>query len=212
MDKSQAQLETLQEIRALMERSSRFISLTGLSGVIAGISALCGIMAIYLYFDLSIDSRAFYQLATTSGGSANMDFYAFVITDLTVVLVVSIFAALILTIRKARKNQQPIWDATARRLMTNMLIPLITGGIFCLALAFHGHIAMIAPATMIFYGLALIHASKYTLNDIRYLGIAEIGIGLVASFFPAFGLLFWALGFGILHIIYGVTMYIKYER
>jgi hypothetical protein len=93
-----------------------------------------------------------------------------------------------------------------------MLIPLVGGGIFCLLLVYHGHVSLVAPATLLFYGLALINASKYTFNDIRYLGLTEMGVGLAATFWIGYGLLFWAFGFGVMHIIYGIIMYYKYER
>ena len=57
-----------------------------------------------------------------------------------------------------------------------------------------------------------VNASKYTLNDIRYLGLTEIFLGLVALVFLEYSLLFWAIGFGLVHIIYGIVMYYKYER
>jgi len=71
---------------------------------------------------------------------------------------------------------------------------------------------LIAPVMLVFYGLALINASKYTLNDIRYLGYAETVIGLIACFFVDYGLLAWTIGFGALHIIYGLMMFYKYEK
>lgn len=79
-------------------------------------------------------------------------------------------------------------------------------------LIYQGHIELAAPATLVFYGLALLNASKYTLSDIRYLGLLEIVTGLMATFFIEYGLLFWAFGFGLLHIVYGIFMYYKYEK
>lgn len=93
-----------------------------------------------------------------------------------------------------------------------MMIPLFAGGIYCLVLYNHRQLALIAPATLIFYGLALVNASKYTINDIRNLGIAILVTGLVASAMVDYGLLFWAFGFGILHIVYGMTIHNKYEK
>jgi len=212
MDKQQEQLETLREIRSLMERSSRFLSLSGLSGVIAGIAAITGIVAAYLYLGLSLLEPGYYQFATGENGEPNPAFYTFLYADVSIVLIVSLLASSLLTIRKARRQGQPTWDAVAKRLMANMAIPLVAGGIYCLALLYHGQIAFIAPATLLFYGLALFNAGKYTLNDIRYLGVLEIITGLVASFAIEFGLLFWAFGFGVLHIVYGITMYFKYEK
>ena len=69
-----------------------------------------------------------------------------------------------------------------------------------------------APASLIFYGISLVNASKYTLTDIRYLGVMEIILGLINTQFIDYGLYFWATGFGLLHIIYGAMMWWKYER
>ena len=212
MNKQKEQLETLLEIRSLMERSSRFLSLSGFSGVISGIAAIAGIAAAYLYLGISPDEPGYYKFAVKDNGEPNPAFYAFFLADIAIVLIVSLLAATLLTIKKARKKGQSVWDATARRLLVNMAIPLVAGGLYCMILLYHGHIAFIAPATLIFYGLALLNASKYTLNDIRALGVIEIIIGLIASVFIEYSLLFWTLGFGILHIVYGMVMYYKYEK
>jgi hypothetical protein len=212
MNKQQEQLETLREIRSLMERSSRFLSLSGLSGVIAGIAAIIGVVAAYIFLGISPDEPGYYQFATGENGKPNPAFYTFLSVDFIIVLIVSLLAASLLTMRKARKQGQPVWDALAKRLVVNMAIPLATGGIFCLMLLYHGQIALVASATLIFYGLALFNAGKYTINDIRYLGVLEIITGLAAFFAVEYGLLFWAFGFGILHIVYGIAMYLKYEK
>ncbi|HMC96443.1 MAG TPA: hypothetical protein VKG92_02220, partial [Flavobacteriales bacterium] len=103
-------------------------------------------------------------------------------------------------------------DAAAQRLLVNMFIPLGGGGMFCLALLYYGLPGLVPPATLVFYGLALLNASKYTLDEVRWLGISELILGLIASFWVGAGLLFWALGFGVLHIFYGALMYLRYER
>ena len=72
-------------------------------------------------------------------------------------------------------------------------------------------IIYVAPLTLLFYGLSCVHASKYTIGGVRYLGITIILIGLIATYFTGYGLLFWAIGFGLCHIIYGALMYFKYE-
>lgn len=212
MDKQNEHLETLSEIRSLMERSSRFISLSGLSGVFAGVFALLGALAAYFHFNMELTSSGYYMYAENSYGETNMDFYTFFFIDAGCVLFASLAAGSILTIRKAKQKNQSIWDSTSKRLLINLLIPLITGGLFCIALLYHGLIALVAPAMLLFYGLALVNASKYTLNDIRYLGICEIVLGLIAAIFIGYGLIFWAIGFGILHIVYGIVMYNKYEK
>lgn len=212
MNKQNEQLEALTEIRSMMERSSRFISLNGLSGVFAGVFALIGAAVAFYHFHLQVADAKIYEYATLKNGAANIDFYVFCFTTGTLVLIASFAAGIFFTVRKAKQKGQAIWDATAKRLLINLFIPLAAGGSFCLAMLYNNVLGLIAPATLIFYGLALVNASRYTLNDIRYLGICEIVIGIIASFFMEYGLIFWSFGFGVMHIIYGTVMYYKYEK
>ena len=214
MDNNERHLETLSEIRSLMERSSRFISLSGLSGVAAGIFALLGAAAVYFYLDLTPftgGKRAYYVAAATAN-KWGMNYLTFFFLDAAIVLLGALSAGIFFTTRKAKQKGQKIWDALTKRLLINMAIPLVAGGIFCIGLLSHDLFGLVAPSTLIFYGLACVNASKYTLTDIRYLGICEIILGLIALFFIGYGLEFWALGFGVLHIVYGTLMYFKYER
>ena len=206
-------LETLSEIRSLMERSSRFISLSGLSGVGAGTVALMGAAMVYIYLGTTpFANRRVYYVMAEETHKWGMDHITFFFLDALVVLVLALSIGIFFTTRKARRKGQKIWDALTRRVLINLFIPLMAGGFFCLALLKHGLVGLIAPTTLVFYGLALVNASKYTLHDIRYLGILEIVLGLVASFLLGYGLEFWAIGFGVLHIVYGLLMYFKYER
>jgi len=134
-----------------------------------------------------------------------------------IVLALAVLAAALITStfftwRKARRSQLPIWDIASKRLAVNMAIPLAAGGFFVLGLLDHSGWNYIAPSCLVFYGLALVNASKYTLTDIRYLGLLEISLGCINMYYPHEGLYFWAAGFGILHIIYGLIMWWKYER
>ena len=182
-----------------MERSSRFISLSGLSGVMAGIYALLGAYVAHLILQ---DYRS----------QPHSHVVTYLLVDAAVVLVLAVGTGIFLTTRRARTQGATLWDASARRLMINLLIPLVVGGLFSLILIFRGMIGMIAPSMLIFYGLALVNASKYTLSDIRYVGFAEIMLGLLAAAVSGYSLLFWAIGFGALHIIYGTLMYYTHER
>ncbi|MEZ5002890.1 MAG: hypothetical protein R2730_07620 [Chitinophagales bacterium] len=205
-------LDQLSEIRSMMERSSRFISLSGLSGVVAGAAALAGVFAAYKYFGML---KSFYlradRIYDSSGALANK-FLAFLFVDAILVASVAIGFGVFFTTRRAKKKGQPIWGPTTLRMMTSLALPLITGGAFCAILLLKGNLALILPCTLIFYGLGLVNASKYTLTDIHYLGLTEILIGLIAAVYTAYGLQFWALGFGVMHIVYGTIMYFKYER
>ncbi|MFZ7116816.1 MAG: hypothetical protein ACO1G9_15655 [Bacteroidota bacterium] len=212
MNQQEKQLETLTEIRSLMERSSRFISLSGLSGIFAGIFALLGALAVALNFGFTFDSMYYYSKAELENGDPNVAFFIFFGIIAICMLVASLTVGYFFTSRKAKKNGMAVWDSSAKRLLINLFIPLVSGGLFCAILIYHELIPLVVPATLIFYGLALLNASKYTLNDIRFLGICEIILGLISAIFVKYGLLTWTIGFGLLHIIYGTAMYYKYER
>jgi hypothetical protein len=212
MNNQKEQLEAIQDIRNLMERSSRFLSLSGLAGVVIGITAIAGIMAAYIYMNLLLTQPGYYKLILNENGQPNGDIYTFLLIDVILVLLISIVAVTTMAMKKATKNGLSKWDGTAKRMAINLAIPMLTGMLFCILLLSHGLVAFIAPATLIFYGLALFNASKFTIDDIQYFGILEIITGLLATFFIEYGLLFWAFGFGILHIVYGIRIYFKYEK
>jgi hypothetical protein len=212
MEDHNQHLEDLNEIRSIMERSTKFLSLSGLSGVFAGIFAIIGTIPAIKYFGFGLSASKFYAYSHYPDRGLNYYFLMWFFGIAISVLVLAIATAVFLTIRKAKKNNQPYFDSSARRLLYNLFIPLITGGIFCLMLANKGYGDLLLPSTLIFYGIALFNAGKYTLNDIRYLGLCEILLGLLSTFFLRYGILFWVTGFGLLHIVYGTWMYFKYER
>lgn len=214
MDKRNEHLEHLSEIRSLMERSSRFISLSGLSGVAAGIFALMGAAMVYVYLGMvPFAHKKMYYVVAENTTKWGMDYMTFFFLDAAIVLLFALLGGVFFTFRKAnRRGDKIVWDALSRRLLMSMAVPLVAGGIFCLGLIYHNEFGLVAPATLIFYGLACINASKYTLKDIGNLGILEVALGLVALFNVGYGLEFWAIGFGVLHIIYGILLYYKYDR
>ena len=211
MNKSNSHLEQISEIRSLMERSSRFLSLSGLSGVFAGIFALIGAAAAYFYMQAYL-AGSYHEIAARIPVVLKISFLNFCLLDAMTVAILSLISGIFFTYRKAKKQGLKVWDKLALRLVVSLFIPLITGGLFCLLLLKYNLFGLIAPTTLIFYGLGLLNASKYTLDEIRYLGITEIILGLLGVYLLGYGLVIWALGFGVLHIIYGTLMYWKYER
>lgn len=204
MNNKKDQLNALNDIRNIMDRSSRFISLSGLSGIFAGVTALVG--AYYAKLELNNYKN--------NGLDSDLEIEANLIKLALTVLVITMIGVVLFTFRQTRRKNLPLWDKTAKNMLINLAIPLIAGGFFIFALLFQ-HInsyGLIAPTCLIFYGLALINASKYTYSDIRFLGICEVTLGITSMFYIGYGLYFWAIGFGVLHIIYGTIMYFKYER
>lgn len=203
MDKNQEHLRNLSEIRNIMEKSSSFVSLSGMSGITAGIVGL--IASVFFYRTVSM-VREPYTYSTYRSTIIEL----FIIGFITLV---SAFAfAIFFTSLKAKRNHQPLWSSSAKRLLINLFIPLTAGGIFCLFLLYNLYFTLLVPSMIIFYGLALVNASKYTLNQITYLGLSEIILGLISLFFFDYAVYFWALGFGVLNIVYGIIMYVLYEK
>jgi hypothetical protein len=201
-------LEAIQDIRNMMKKSTRFLSLSGLSGVFAGIFALAGAYVAHIYLMSMYNSRE----RDYMGAINRDDIYLNFILICVVVLALSISTAYFFSNRKAKREGHHLFDHTAIRVLINLCIPLFAGGIFCIALLYHGAIIFIAPCMLLFYGMALINASKYTYDDIRYFGICEIVLGLINAFNLGNGLIYWAIGFGVLHIVYGAVMWFKYEK
>lgn len=201
-------LDALQDIRKMMQRSSRFISLSGLSGIAAGIWALIGAYFAYDWIEEYYNSYAYRGYTNESFHQLkwNLFLLAGAVAGLALV------SALYFTWRRAGKNKLPLWDHTSRQLVINTAIPLVAGGVFIIAMLQYSEWRFVAPACLVFYGLALVNGSKYTLSDIRYLGFLEIALGLLNTQFIGHGLYFWAAGFGVLHIVYGFVMWWKYER
>ncbi|WP_136666963.1 hypothetical protein [Flavobacterium sp. H122] len=199
-------LQDIKDIKQMMSQSSRFISLSGLSGVLAGIYCLIGAFLAYrIIYPNTIYFKDYKLIIINSSTIYNL----FSIAALVILL--SIATVIYLSTKKANKINASVWNSASKRLIINFMIPLATGGFFILFLIEKEILSLTAPLMLIFYGLACVNASKYTLGDIRYLGITMILLGLLSTWFIGYGLLFWALGFGVCHIIYGGIMHFKYD-
>ncbi|WP_207632539.1 hypothetical protein [Foetidibacter luteolus] len=217
MSDNSQHLDTLKDIRQMMERSSRFISLSGLSGIAAGCCALVGAffarVEINIYQLNSAGNSSGYIMRETAKGTIS-DLEIRLLTIALITFLAAFTSSFLFTYLRSKKNKIPLWGATAKRLMWNVCIPLFVGGVYLISVLQHGSFELVASGCLLFYGLALVNASKYTLVEIRYLGFGQILLGLLNLYIDdsSFGLYFWALGFGVLHIVYGALMWWKYER
>jgi hypothetical protein len=203
-------VQDIEYIKEMMEKSSRFISLSGLTGVFAGFFAIVGAIIAQLYLtSVGISYQDFANFVTES---IPLKTIIILVADALVVALLSVMFGLFFTNRTAKKKGLKIWDKTSKRLLINLMIPLAAGGVFCLTLLYHNLFALVAPTTLIFYGFACFNAGKYTHDEVRYLGISEIALGLLGTLYLGYGFIIWIIGFGLLHILYGWLMYIKYEK
>ena len=206
MKKQTDYIRDIAEIRSMMERSSKFLSLSGWAGIMAGIYALTGAYMAYRFLDFNPD-ELFYGVAENSSSGLLK-----VILLAIIILILALGTAVFISWKRAGKRGEKLWNPTAQQLLVNMAVPLIAGGLLILFAISKGLIGLIIPFSLLFYGLALFNAGRYTYKEVKNLGLIEIVIGLISFWFVEYGLFFWALGFGVFHIIYGIYMNYKYER
>lgn len=194
----------IDEIRSIMERSTKFPSLAGWAGIMAGLYALAGAAAAYLFFGFRPENAAGVTTAAADLASVGMIAAA--------VLVLSVSTAVFLTKRKADKQGGTMWNTASRQLLTQMAVPMVSGGVLIIILIGHGLPGLAVPLTLMFYGLALFSAGRYTVREIRFLGLTQIVLGILSSVFLEYSLILWSVGFGFVHIVYGSLMYHRYDR
>ncbi|MBS1774247.1 MAG: hypothetical protein JST82_15420 [Bacteroidetes bacterium] len=208
-------LQTLKDIHGIMERSSRFLSLSGWSGVWAGCTALAGALAARAMLLQLHDSYRDYYHQTVSIDKTAPEYRQVVMNFVWLalgVLFVALAGGVYFTWKKAKKEGATIWNNASKKMVAELLIPLLAGGVFATAFLIEGLELYIPAICLAFYGLGLINGSKYTRSDIKYLGMLEVALGCVSLFVRGYGLLLWTIGFGILHILYGIIMWRKYDK
>lgn len=201
-------IQDISDIRAMMERTTKFLSLSGWAGILAGIYALAGAWIAYRIFYFNPNEIIYHHITTgvlTPGLTK-------VILLAVAILVLTIATAVVFSYRKAQKKSEKLWNPASKRLLINLSVPLVAGGLLIFIMISKGLIGLVAPFTLLFYGLALFSAGRFTYSEVKTLGLIEIGLGLISCYYIGYGLMFWAVGFGVLHIIYGIYIHYKYER
>lgn len=205
MSQEKDYIKDITDIRSMMERTTKFLSLSGWAGIMAGIYAVAGAFIAYQVLGFNPDTMAYESYAITG-------YITKIILLALVVLALSVITAVYFSKRRAVKRNEKLWNPTSRRLLVNMGVPLVTGGILALIFVYHELTGLLIPVTLLFYGMSLFIAGKYTYEDIKGLGLIQIVFGLVSAYFIEYSLLIWALGFGIAHIFYGIFIHAKYEK
>ncbi|MBD2757439.1 hypothetical protein [Spirosoma validum] len=208
MDEEQDYIRDIAQIRSIMERSSKFLSLAGWAGIMAGVYALTGAYIAYSVFGFNPDELVY---STTEAGNLSSSLPKVIFLAIGI-LVLAIGTAILLSSRKANKRGERLWNALVKRLLIQMAVPLVVGGLLLLILIANGLLGWMAPFSLLFYGLALYNASQFTYEELRSLGLIQMVLGLFSAYFVEYGLVCWALGFGLAHILYGIYMHYRYER
>ena len=207
MDQTPEPMESLREIRSIMERSTTFMSLTGLSGVVSGLIGILTVIIVSVKLkSVFLSGNAIYRMVTQP------DLRLFIIITALAALILALASGLLLTCLKARKRKQEIWNSVSRRFAVHLFLPLVAGGLFTIALVLNGQLQFVCPAMLLFFGLALVNAARFVQMDMFWLGTLEVSLGVAASFWTPGGLILWGGGFGLATLLYGTFMYFKYER
>jgi hypothetical protein len=204
MESNPNYLEDLRLIKKVMEESSRFISLSGISGIFAGLIALAGAAAAFAILNGNFQLTG--PLNELSANHASM-----LLADAAIVLLLALGASVLFSWRKSVRHQLRIWTPVSRKFLINLAVPLITGGLFIIILIQRGNAEYVVPSMLLFYGLALVNSGKFTFSEVFYLGLIEIVAGLLASVFTDLWIWFWCFGFGLMHIVYGLLVFRKYK-
>jgi hypothetical protein len=202
--------EDIQAIREIMERSSKFLSLSGLAGIFAGVCALIG--AAVAWFFIFDSGQEYNEYIESTVGTAKSGIGFYLLIDALLVLAFAFLGAVYFSFRKAQKAGQKFWTNSTRRLLFHLMLPLVSGGIIIIILIFRSKLDMVVPFMLVFYGLSLVNAGKFTFGEIHYLGLTQIVLGILAAVFINYSLLLWTIGFGLMHIIYGTVMFYRHER
>lgn len=213
MDSRREPAQALEDIKQMMDRGSRFVSLSGWSGIAAG---LCALVAAWVAGRKLEEAGYEVGRGVESVPAAESNSLLHANSDLLLLAMVTFVAALVLafvfTYLRSRKTGVPLWGFTTRKLIVHLAVPMIVGALLIWRLTDFDLYQFVAPACLIFYGLALVNASKFTLSEVRYLGYLQLLLGLINLWLMDYSLYFWAAGFGVLHILYGILMWNKYER
>lgn len=189
--------EDILHIRTVMDRTVKFGSVSGTAGIISGFVAIASALVAWQWLGvgLFVDPDSF---SYTEG--------KYLLLLGAAVMALSVTTAAVLSVRNAARRKESIWTGTTQRLVYAMAVPLVPGGLFALLLLYAGSLYLALAATLIFYGIAMHSAAAFSHAEFRPLGLLCTASGLAAAAFPAYSLLFWLLGFGLLNIIFGLVI------
>jgi len=201
MDKKDKHIEDLRAIHNLMERSSIFVNLSGIGAIIVGLCALAGSwFAHRILWQYSLAPYTLTELKLS------------LLTLAAIVFFSALGIYVLFVWLRSRQLKAKFWNATARKISINFGVPFLSGSLVVFHLLTNDYISMVAPVSIIVYGIAVFCASHNSFVESRLLAVLEIALGVVALWFPGQGLWFWMVGFGLLHILYGIVFWFNHER
>ena len=180
--------ENLRVIRALMERSTKFSTFSGLSGVCAGMASIIGCIITRLYIP--------------DPGAFPVQFLALWST----VIVIAVGADYLLMKRRAAQVGKRVLSRLGKQMVIASVPGLGTGAIVTFYLLQHHLLGSVYPFWMLAYGLAVSATGLFSQREVSLLGVAFLIAGAACLFATGIGLPMMAVTFGGFHIVYGLAM------
>jgi len=181
-------MDNLQFIRETMERSAVFTSVPGYGGALMGATAV---------------------------GAAIIAHSQPLITNWLIVWLVE--AALAFSIgffalwQKSKNSGESLASVPAKKFALAFAPPIVAGIILTALFYYRGFFEFLPCAWLTLYGTAVVTGGAYSVKIVPTVGWIFVALGAVAAFAPArAGNLLMALGFGVLHIVFGSIVARRY--
>ncbi len=182
--------ENLRVIRQLMERSTKYSTFSGFSGILAGAASITGCLVTR---SLSQTDPAAFRVA-------------FLVTW-SLVILFAIGADYLLTKRRAARVGKRVLSRLGKQMFLASAPGLGTGALLTLYFLRHNLLGDIYPVWMLCYGIAVCAVGLFSQREVSYLGAAFLLAGAATLLFcPTFGLPMMAVTFGAFHILYGIAV------
>ena len=203
--------QTLDDIRDMMSKSSRFQAISGWSIIVIGVfAAIASLMAATVIGIVDVPFFGNLQRYATLNTPTKIQAAAVIALVLFTVCLLTVFIFAI--VKSKRHNLRFTFDKRMAQMLLAFFIPLLAGGLFSMAMVLQHHYGLTSSIMLMFYGLALINCSHYTYPILRWLGYTELLIGIIDCFTMSHALLFWFLGFSVAHILFGIIYVIMFDR
>jgi hypothetical protein len=187
--------ENLRVIRQTMERSTKYSTLSGLSGVLIGLAAIAGVLATNWLTGDAPPGASVYRHPSA---------LALVWVSVLVMAVAIDFAC---NKRRAARVGKHVVSPLGAHIVLAALPAFLAGGVLTLFFYQHALLYYVWGVWMLSYGLAISAVGLFSVKPVLALGAAFVLAGAVTLLLPLpYHLYMMALTFGGFHIGYGVVM------
>jgi hypothetical protein len=193
--------EDIEFIKKTIEESGTYTNIPASGYITAGVLGICG--CLLTYYRLGTDTLS--NISAIKSGEI-----LFLSTTWALVFIFAVIAVVCLSILNARKNSTQAWNALASRVFLPQIPVVIVAGILSIALTARGLYELIPAVWLLCYSIMTFYVSYYTGLEHKIQGIIFLVLGILSVFTSAFhSLIFLAIGFGAVNIIFGIVRLLK---